>query len=341
MKTMQFNRRAFLKLGVAGATGAVLARLEAEAAEFKAPAGRMPTRVLGKTGVTVGIMALGGYSGVVDFPTDDLAVKFVHDCIDSGMNYLDTAPVYQHSDDPRSSERRYGKALVKRRKEVFLNTKSMKRDPDEAMRDIETSLKLLQTDYLDSFQIHCIDPKQDDLNSFGKPHGIYTLIRKLKDQKVFRFIGITTHLDAAFLKQALEMYEFDTVLATFNPTKECKPYEELVLPVAQKQNLGVVAMKIMGGATRYDQTTLDGWPAKLVGVEGQGKAPADKLLRYALSLPIHTATNGVSSYAQLRQNLEVCYNFKPMQESDRRAMQVALRGSGVFLAYNKPGYAGA
>ncbi|MCX7824160.1 MAG: aldo/keto reductase [Verrucomicrobiae bacterium] len=338
--TTQFTRRDFLKVSAAGAAGAVLARLEAEAAAFQRPAGRMPTRVLGKTGVTVGIMALGGYSAVVDFPSDELAVKFIHDCMDSGINYLDTAPVYQHTDDPRSSERRFGKALVKRRKEVFLNTKSMKRDRDEAMRDIETSLKLLQTDYLDGFQIHCIDPKKDDLKSFGKPDGIYTLARKLKDQKVFRFIGITTHLSAALLKEALEMYEFDTVLATFNPTKERQGYEELVLPVAQKQNLGIIAMKIMGGATKYNQTTMDGLPAKLVGAD-KGKGPADKLLRYALSLPIHTATSGVASYAQLRQNLEVCYNFKPMEDSERRAMQIALHDSDVFLAYNKPGYAWA
>jgi predicted aldo/keto reductase-like oxidoreductase len=285
-------------------------------------------------------MALGGYSAVVDFPSDELAVKFIHDCMASGINYLDTAPVYEHKDDLRSSERRYGKALVKRRKEAYLNTKTMKRNADEAMRDIETSLKLLQTDYLDSFQIHCVDPKKDDIKSWGKPDGVYTLVRKLKDQKVFRFIGVTTHLSAAALKEALETYEFDTVLATFNPTKERKEYEELVLPVAQKQNLGIIAMKIMGGATKYGMTTMDGLPAKLVGTE-QGKAPAGKLLRYALSLPIHTATSGVASYAHLRQNLEVCYNFKPMEESERRAMQIALHDSDVFLAYNKPGYARA
>ncbi len=332
------SRRDFLKAGAAGMAGAMLARIEAEAAAFKPPAGKMPTRVLGKTGVTVGVMALGGYSAVVDFPSDDLAVKFVHDCMDSGINYLDTAPAYQHPDDPRSSERRFGKALVKRRKEVYLNTKSMKRNPDEAMRDIEESLKLLQTSYLDGFQIHCVDPKKDDIKSWGKPDGIYTLVRKLKDQKVFRFIGETTHLGAQCLKEALETYEFDTVLTTFNPTKERKEYEELVLPVARKQNLGIIAMKIMGGATKYNMTTMDGLPAKLVGT-AEGKASADKLLRYALSLPVHTATSGVASYAQLKENLAVCYDFKPMSDQERNALQVALNDSDVWLAYNKPGYA--
>ena len=91
-------------------------------------------------------------------------------------------------------------------------------------------------------------------------------MRKLKDQKVFRFIGVTTHLGAAALKDALEAYEFDTVLTTFNPTKERLEYEELVLPVARKQNLGTIAMKIMGGATKYNLTTLDGLPAAFMRV---------------------------------------------------------------------------
>jgi aryl-alcohol dehydrogenase-like predicted oxidoreductase len=327
-----------LTSSAAGAAGAAWARLEAEAAEYKPPEGKMPTRVLGKTGVPVGILALGGYSAVVDFPSDELAVKFIHDCIDSGINYLDTAPVYEHQDDRRSSERRFGKALVNRRRDVYLNTKSMQRNADEAMRDIETSLKLLQTDYLDSFQIHCVDPAKDDIKTWGRPDGIYTLVRKLKDQKVFRFIGVTTHVSAAALKDTLEMYEFDTVLTTFNPTKERRDYESLVLPVVKKQNLGLIAMKIMGGATRYNMTTLEGLPAKLVGTEA-GKAPAEQLLRYVLSLPIHTATSGVSSYDQLRQNLEVCYHFKPLEERERQALQVALHHSDRFLAYNKPGYA--
>jgi predicted aldo/keto reductase-like oxidoreductase len=185
-----------------------------------------------------------------------------------------------------------------------------------------------------------VDPAKDDIRSWGKPAGIYTLVRKLKEQKVFRFIGVTTHVSAAAMKETLEMYEFDTVLTTFNPTKERRDYESLVLPVVQKQNLGLVAMKIMGGATRYNMTSLEGFPAKLVGAE-DGKAPADQLLRYVLSLPIHTATSGVSSYAQLRQNLEVCYNFKPMEDRQRRALQVALHDSDRFLAYNKPDYAWA
>jgi uncharacterized protein len=333
------TRRQFLTASAAGMAGAVLSRWEAEAAGFSPPPGKMPTRVLGRTGVRVSILALGGQSAATDFPNDELAARFVNDCIDAGINYLDTAPVYGKKEDPRNSERRFGKAIASRRKDVYLATKTAKRDADEAMRDIETSLKLLQTDYIDCLQVHCVSPKED-LPRLGRPDGVYTLLEKLRDQKVIRFIGVTTHLGADVLKRAIEMYRFDTVLTTFNPTRERQPYEELFLPAARRQNLGIVAMKTMGGASRYDHTGTTGVPGRLVG-QSPDKAPARQLLRYALSLPIHTATSGMRDYAQLRENLEVCYDFKPLPEDQRRSLQLAMNDSHVLLAYNQPGYTGA
>ncbi|MBI5396843.1 MAG: aldo/keto reductase [Verrucomicrobia bacterium] len=330
------SRRRFLKLSAAGASAAALARLQAEAAAFKPPVGKMQTRVLGKTGVTVSILALGGQSALTDFPDDEMAAKFVNDCIDCGITYLDAAPMYGRKDDPRNSERRYGKAIAKRRKEIYLATKTLERDADKAMRDIETSLKLLQTDHFDCLQVHKIMP-EDDLARLGKPDGVYTLLRKLRDQKVIRFIGVTGHAGAACLKQAIEMYEFDTLLTTFNPTKERREYEEVLLPVARKQNLGLIAMKIMGGTPQYSRKGTEGLPGVLVG-DGPGKAAPDKLLRYALSLPVHVAVNGIYDHKQLKHNLEVCYNFQPMKDPERRALQVALHDSDVLLAYNKPGH---
>ena len=107
------SRRGFLKFAAAGAAGAAMAGLGSSAAAFNPPAGKMPTRLLGKTGATVSILALGGQSAMTDFPDDDMAAKFVNDCIDSGITYLDTAPMYGRKDDLRNSERRYGKAIGK------------------------------------------------------------------------------------------------------------------------------------------------------------------------------------------------------------------------------------
>ena len=333
----EISRRNFLKQSATAASLAGLAQLRADAAAFQPPPGKMPMRVLGKTGVSVSMLALGGQSALTDYPDDELAAKFVNDCIDCGITYLDAAPMYGRKDDPRNSERRFGLVVAKRRKEIYLATKTLLRDADEAMRDIETSLKLLQTDHLDCLQVHKIAP-DEDLKRIGKPDGVYTLLQKLRDQKVIRFIGVTGHLGAGCLKQAIEMYEFDTLLTTFNPTKERREYEEVLLPVAKKQDLGILAMKTMGGTPQYNRKGTEGLTGVLVG-DGPGKAPADQLLRYALSLPIHVVVNGIYDYKQLGQNLQVCHNFQPLPEMDRKAMQFALHDSDVLLRYNKPGYA--
>jgi len=329
------TRRNLLK-GFAGA--AALPGLIKAAEEFKPPVGKMPTRILGKTGVEVSILALGGVAGVTDFPSDDLAAKFIQDCLATGITYVDTAAAYGHDNDPRNSERRYGKALGKLRPKIYLNTKTAERKADKALRDVETSLKLLQTDYLDCVQIHCIGPSEDP-TAWGKPDGVYTALRQLKDQKTIRFIGITTHIEVKCLRTALEMYDFDTVLTTFGPTADRRPYEETLLPFMHEKKLGIAAMKIMGGMKEYNRVTTESYPGRLIG-QGKGLTSADKLLRYALSLPIHTATNGIGDYNQLRANLEVCYNFHPMTERERKDLQVAMEGSANFLAYNQPGYAG-
>ena len=142
------------------------------------------------------------------------------------------------------------------------------------------------------------------------------------------------------LKNAIEMYEFDTVLTTFNPTKERRAYEELFLPVAQQQRLGIIAMKTMGGASRYDNVGTTGVPGNLVG-EGHDRTTPENLLRYALSLPLHAAICGLRDYRQLQQDLAVCYNFQTLKEHERTELQFALNNSDRFLAYNKPDYAGA
>ena len=191
------SRRHFLRLGAAGVAASSLASWESKAADFHPPPGKMPTRTLGKTGVAVSILGLGGQSAATDFPNDELTARFINDCIDAGVNYLNTAPSYGRPDDPRNSERRYGKAIAHRRGDVYLATKTLKRGADEAMRDIETSLKLLQTDHVDCLQIHCLDPKED-LARLGKPDGVYTLLQKLRGENVIRFIGVTGHLARGF-----------------------------------------------------------------------------------------------------------------------------------------------
>ena len=109
------------------------------------------------------------------------------------------------------------------------------------------------------------------------------------------------------------------------------------MPSLQEKKLGIAAMKVMGGMREYNRVNMDALPANLVG-EGKGLTSAENLIRYTLSLPIHTATNGIGDYQQLSANLAVCHQFQPMTREERTDLQHAMKDSGNFLAFNQPGY---
>src|SRR5512140_2693403 len=180
------NRRAFLKsLTVSCLVGSQ--RLAPGAAVSTDAQSKMPQRSLGKTGVKVSVLALGGVIGMQLPPAaghDPAALA--ETALDLGITYFDTAPSYNDG----QSETNYGQVLARRRKEVFLATKTGDRTYDGTLRSVEQSLKRLQTDRVDLIQIHGISPTED-LDAWEKPTGVLTALHKLRDQKVTRFIGLT------------------------------------------------------------------------------------------------------------------------------------------------------
>ena len=155
-------------------------------AEATASEGRLPTRVLGKTGVRVSILAMGGGSRFLMYKDEDKALDALHRAFDLGITYMDTAFGYGNG----LSEERVGKVMKDRRKGVFLATKVSKRKGDEAMEIIEGSLKRLQTDQVDLLHIHDLKG-EDDLAAIEAKDGVLAVLRKMRDQKVARFIGIS------------------------------------------------------------------------------------------------------------------------------------------------------
>jgi predicted aldo/keto reductase-like oxidoreductase len=171
------------------------------------------------------------------------------------------------------------------------------------MQLFETSLKRLRVDSLDLVQLHHVTD-DDDVKAFGGKGGVIAAIRKLQDQKIVRFIGLTGHPDAANVKKALEMYEWDTFMCFVNPAKFSRPAMEEQLPLAAKKQMGIIAMKTFGGR-----------PGLLVGKD-KGQADAATLLRYALGQDISVAIPGVSTLAQLDENLKVARDFKPLTKEE-------------------------
>ncbi|MCL5279555.1 MAG: aldo/keto reductase [Planctomycetes bacterium] len=314
------KRREFIKAVVVTGAGLTSCVAAAEKQNSSTTAGQpaMPRHVLGKTGVEVSALALGGVIGMQLPPSEKHdPAAIAETALNLGITYFDTAPGYNKG----QSETNYGQVLARRRREVFLACKTGDRSYDGTMRSVEESLKRLRTDHLDLLQIHGVTAK-DDPSAWGKPTGVVTALQKLREQKVTRFIGVTGHDDAGMLRRAVEMYEFDTLLTTLNPTSHRRPFREDLLPAANRKQMGVIAMKVMGGGNGclaignpFQQRLLP------YHDETSHQVPAAALIRYALGLPISVAVIGVDSIDELKANITVVKEAKPMTVAEQQELE--------------------
>lgn len=309
---MSISRRRFLE-SAALSSVAVQAALAADTDKKTG----MPMRVLGKTGEKVSILAFGSGSRWLSYKEEDKALEAMTKALDLGIRYIDTAYGYGNG----QSETWVGKLMPSRRKQVFLATKCNVRKGDEAMRMIEGSLKRLQTDQVDLLHIHSLTDAAD-LAAIEAPDGVLKVLHKMKDQKVARFIGITSHTDPAVLKTALERHDFDCTQMALNAARagmaqgisaygEHHPdsFESLALPVATRKKMGIIAMKI------FAQEKLN------------GKAPVEKLIQYSLSLPVSAAVLGMPKLEYIEQNIAAAKSFRPMGREDMRSISDQLSGA--------------
>ena len=309
---MNISRRQFIETAALGCA----TTLSGFAGRSMGETAKMPVRVFGKTGEKVSILAFGAGSRYLMYKEEEEALKVLTHALELGINYVDTAHSYGEKGE---SEQRVGKVLLNRRKEVFLATKIEARKADEAMRQIELSLQRLQTDHVDLLHIHSL-LGPDDLAAIEAPDGVLKTVYKARDQKMARFLGITSHTDPAVLKTALERHDFDCVQMAlnaglarmdFNTPQKAIPmpqgnFETLALPVANRKKMGVIAMKVFG------QEIL------------LGKAPVEKLVYYSMSLPVSTAVIGMPKPEYLEQNVALAYSFKPLSESERRQLSGSI-----------------
>jgi aryl-alcohol dehydrogenase-like predicted oxidoreductase len=310
------KRREFVK-----AMGALsVAGLGLDARGAIGDARRVHRRPLGGTGVEVSVLALGGVIGMQLPPSRDHDPSaLAEQALDLGVTYFDTAPSYNNG----QSETNYGQVIARRRGEVFLATKTGDRSYDGTCRSIEKSLKRLRTDHVDLLQIHGVSDR-DDIAAWGKPDGVVTALRKLRDEKVMRFLGVTGHDSADALRRAIEMYEFDTLLTTLNPVSRRRLYREELLALASRKQMGVIAMKVMGGG---NGCLVAGNPSRKVlrPYHDQTDHQVDPaaLIRYSLGLPVSTAVIGVANQAHLIANVAATH-ASPMDLAARRELERLL-----------------
>ena len=274
---------------------------------MKVPMGKpeMSYRILGSRGEKVSIVGLGG-AHVGWQGTEDDSIRIVRTAIDNGINFMDNCWDYNNG----QSEIRMGKALRDGyRSKVFLMTKIDGRDRKTASKQLDESLRRLQTDHIDLLQFHEIIRMSDPVRVFAPGGAIEAVLEARKAGKV-RYVGFTGHkspdVHLKMLQTAFDNgFMFDAVQMPLNVMDaHYDSFEKKVLPVLSENRIGILGMKPLGGGEFLRSDTV---------------TPIE-CLHYAMSLPISVVITGCDSLAVLQQALEAVRNFSPMSEEQRSAL---------------------
>ena len=324
MKKSNPDRRHFMKAGSTVAAAALMQSTLPDQAKGSTPAsdrptlnGSMPTRNLGKTGHKVALFSLGGQSALEHSNNEAIAVPIIERALDLGVNYIDTSSIY--GGPSRPSERYIGSVMKTRRKDTFLATKTKQRTRDGSMRMIEESLKLLQTDHVDVWQLHDIGTMTDVDQVFAKGGAIEALVQA-RDQGMVKFLGLTGHHRPDSLAECIRRFPFDTVLMGFNAAdKHQHSFADELLPLAVEKQMGIVGMKIPARGrilASWNPPPIEQqkhmWEAGANITTKPGTLTMREAVFYALSHPVSTIIIGIDSISQLEENVMLAREFTPL-----------------------------
>lgn len=285
----------------------------------------IPVRPLGKTGVSVSCVGFGGWDAGIH-ESDDKGVALLHEALDGGISFWDNAWEYNGG----RSEEVMGKAMASggRRDKVFLMTKVCARDAAGVRRQIDDSLRRLQTDHVDLLQFHAIQYDGDARRIFDPDAGGLKAVLEAKKAGKLRFIGFSGHRDP---KTHLEMigmpHPWDTVQMPLNILDAHHlSFERAVLPVCREKGIGVLGMKSLAGQ--------DGRIPRDLGVSWE------LCRRYALSLPVSTVICGMQSSDEVQGMIRIARGFTPLTTSEVERLltaSLAPAQAGAIEVYKDPG----
>ncbi len=237
MESHLCTRRHFMQTTALAAAGASVLACK----KGTEPAGAMPRRLLGKTGLSVSILSFGGGSIFLK-NKDGEWETMMKKAMDWGINLFDTSCTYQWG-AARSSEERFGEFFPPYRDKVILSTKIETRDVAKGLEEFERSLKRMKTDYVDILLIHSIE-KSEDLSALEK--GLMKEMNRLKAAGQARFIGFSCMNSAQKSKEMMQAFDIDVCMLAMNAT-QYGDFAEIAMPTAIEKNVGVIAMKLMKG----------------------------------------------------------------------------------------------
>ena len=288
----------------------------------------IPLRPFGKQKIQVSALGFGGHH-LGELKTVTEAIALIHEAIEGGVTFFDNGWEYFNG----RTENWMGRALKGKRDKVFLMTKvcTHGRGAELARKMLEESLRRLQTNHLDLWQIHGVTFDNDPDLAYAKG-GVLEALDEAKKAGKVRFVGFTGHKDPAIhLKMIQRGYPFDAVQMPLNPFDGTfHSFEKQVLPELNKRGIAAPGMKSLGGTA--------------LAVK-QGVLTAEEALRYAMSLPVTTTICGMDSPTILRQNLKLARGFHPYTEKQMQDLRDrCAQGAGdsrfetykVSIQYDNP-----
>jgi uncharacterized protein len=288
------TRREFLHSTLAAGAAAGVAGV-ADAAE---PGTGLPTRPLGKTGVRVSILCLGGWH-IGSVKDKGEAVRIMHAALDEGLTFFDNCWDYHDG----GSEEVMGQALSApgKREKCFLMTKNCGRDAKMTRQCLEDSLRRLKTDHLDLWQYHEIN-YDNDPDWIIEKGALAEGLKAQKEGKV-RFLGFTGHKSPHIHLDMLTRHAWDTVQMPINVCDYFyRSFAKHVVPEANRRGVAPLGMKSLGGGQGM--------------IVQKGVCTAEEAHRYALSQPIASLVVGMESMDDLKKNVATARNFKPLEGAE-------------------------
>jgi aryl-alcohol dehydrogenase-like predicted oxidoreductase len=275
----------------------------------------IPRRKLGKTGVEVTVLGLGGEGMLRTHGFDREAYALINHALDLGINYCESARAYD------GSESYYGKALRERRSGIFLTSKSHARDKAGALAQLHQTLGNMKTDHLDLWQVHDVRTQEDIEEIFGSGGAIEAFV-EARQKGLVRFIGVTGHHDPAVIRACIERFPFDTVLLPVNPAEPAhRSFIDQVIPLAREREMGIIGMKVY----------LRGLASRIPGHAGM-----QPFLRFALSQPVSNIVIGCDDTGQVEQNVDFARAFAPMTANEQEELISRVAPFARQLMYYKP-----
>ncbi len=279
----------------------------------------MKYKRLGSTGLEVSAIGFGGIK--LSRLSQETATKVINRELDLGVNFIDTARAYG------DSEEKIGVATRGRRDDFYLATKTNQRTAEGAKRDLETSLKELDMDRIDIWQLHTVSDREVWDQVMGPGGALETAKWALKEGYVDH-LGITIHRDIGVMKDAIECGEFETLMVAYSVIDN-EGVEDEILPMAKDHDMGVIIMKPLAGGTMVTPSP-----------EGEPKPAEDPIvrgnLRYIISNPaVSVAIPGIETLEEVEENCAVGDSLEPLSDGERTELLKKIGQMGISFRYGQ------